>query len=206
MREGAAAVRLPQRPDSGHVGSKLVIDRDETALVGRDAGLSQAEIVRVGRSSDGEQKVRAAHLLVTAFAVHAHAHTVPIARGAQAFRAEPEFDTLALEDGLHFRRHVLVFARDEARPHFDHRDATAEAAVHLGELEPDVAPADDQEVLGQEIDVHHARIVEVLDFIQSLDAPHGRASSDVEENLRALRASGRSRARDSGLRNAHARG
>ena len=35
----------------------------------------------------------------------------------------------------------------------------AEAAVHLGELEADVAAADDDQVRGQEVDVQHRGLV-----------------------------------------------
>ena len=84
------------------------------------------------------------------------------------------------------RRHVLIFAGDQTRPHLDHCDPAAEAAVHLRELESDVASADDDEMLRQEIDVHHARVVEVFDFVQALDAPRGRTCSDIEEDLRSL--------------------
>ena len=52
-------------------------------------------------------------------------------------------------DGL---GNVLVFARDEARTLFDDRDLGAEAAVHLGELEPDVAAADDDQMPGQDVE------------------------------------------------------
>src|SRR5690349_23787318 len=119
-----------------------------------------------------------------ALAVVVHAHTVAVASSSQALRVELEFDTFALEDRLHFRRYVFVLAPDETRPHFDHGDATAEAAIHLSELEPDVAPSDDDEVLGQEVDVHHARVVEVTDCVESFDPARGRAPPDIEENLR----------------------
>ena len=76
---------------------------------------------------------------------------------AQALRVEPEGDAFAFEHRLDRGRHLLVLAGDDARRHLDDGDAAAEAPVHLRELEADVAAADDDQVLGQEIDVHHAR-------------------------------------------------
>src|SRR5689334_5626307 len=105
--------------------------------------------------------MRAARLLHAALAVVVDAHAIAIAGDPQTFRVELELDALALEDRLHFRRDVFVFTPDETRAHFDDGDAAAEAAIHLREFEPDVAPADDQQVLRQEIDAHDARVVEV---------------------------------------------
>ena len=44
-------------------------------------------------------------------------------------------------------RDFFVLARDEARALLDDRHLRAEAAVHLRELQPDVAAADDDQVL-----------------------------------------------------------
>ena len=37
----------------------------------------------------------------------------------------------------------------------DHRDLGSEAAEHLGEFQPDIAAADDDQMLGQEVELHH---------------------------------------------------
>ncbi len=80
--------------------------------------------------------------------------------------------------------HILVFAADQARAHLDDRHCAAEAPVHLREFEPDIAAADDQQVIGHEVDAHHAGIGEVTYVGEAVDAVHGSAAADIDENLR----------------------
>ena len=85
------------------------------------------------------------------------------------FAFEPDVDALGLEDLADRRGDVLVFALDQAIAHLDDGDLAAEAAEHLPELEPDVAAADDDEVLGDEVDVHHRAVGEERHLV---DAGH----------------------------------
>ena len=55
-------------------------------------------------------------------------------------------DAFGLEDLAHRLRDVLVFAADQPRRLLDDRHLGAEAAVHLRELEADVAAADDDQM------------------------------------------------------------
>src|ERR1700691_1820483 len=48
MRKGAAAVAVPQRPDTRHVGLQLIVDDDVAALVGRDPGPFETQVTCVG--------------------------------------------------------------------------------------------------------------------------------------------------------------
>ena len=62
---------------------------------------------------------------------------------------EADVDAFVLEDIGDGLRDVLVLAGDEARPQLDHRDLAAEAAIHLGELEADIAAAEHDEMPGR---------------------------------------------------------
>ena len=42
-----------------------------------------------------------------------------------------------------------------ARSHLDNRDFAPEAAIHLTEFQSDITSADDDEMLRQEVDIHH---------------------------------------------------
>ncbi len=53
-----------------------------------------------------------------------------------------------LEDGDDRLRDVLVFASQQALRHLDQRDLRPETPEHLGEFEPDVAAAHDDEMAG----------------------------------------------------------
>ena len=65
-----------------------------------------------------------------------------------AGRVETQRNAFGLEKRRDRARHILVFARDQPRRHLDDGHAAAETAVHLRELEPDIAAADDDEMLG----------------------------------------------------------
>ena len=71
----------------------------------------------------------------------------------------------------HRGRHVFVLAADESRAFLDHRDFGSEPPVHLGELEPHIAAAHDDEVTRQLFQGQHRSVGEVVD---GLDPPEGR--------------------------------
>ena len=64
MGESALAVAVAERPDAGHARAQLVVDRDIAARVGFDAGSVEAEIVRIGAPTDGQQNMRADDLSI----------------------------------------------------------------------------------------------------------------------------------------------
>src|SRR5207244_11296947 len=134
---------VAQRPDAGGTGAQLVIDFDEAALVGGDARLVEAEVVRIGIAADGEQEVRAGDLARLLLAAYVDCDTRTVAMGRQALSLEPKGDTFAFEYRLDRRRHLGVLARDDARRHLDHGDVAAKSPVHLREFKADVAAADD---------------------------------------------------------------
>ncbi len=71
-------------------------------------------------------------------------------------------------------------------PLFDDGDFAAEAAVHLSELDADVAAADDDEMFREEVDLEHGGVVEVLDLIDAGEVGDGGAAAYVEEDLRGF--------------------
>jgi hypothetical protein len=96
----------------------------------------------------------------------------------------PHLDAFAFEDRAYRLRHVVVLARDQSRRHLHHRDARAEAAKHLRELQADVTAADDQQVLGEGVELEHAAVVERSDLVEPFDGRPRGFGADVEEDLR----------------------
>ncbi len=76
-------------------------------------------------------------------------------RQRDTFRIQPDVYALSLQDFAHSLGNVFVLPSNQARSHFHNRDFAPEAAIDLGELQPNITSADDDEMLGQEIDVHH---------------------------------------------------
>ena len=97
-------------------------------------------------------------------------------------------DALVAQDVAHALRYFVVFARDDPRALLDDGDLRAEAPVHLAEFEPDVAAADDDQMLGQEVDVHHRRVGEIRSSCEARHRRHQRAAADVDEDLLRLAA------------------
>ena len=153
--EGAPAIDVADRPDARNVGAKLIVDGDETPPVGLDTGLIEPEIVGVGNPPDGEQQVGADDLVGPRFASRGEHHPIAAFLDAYTLGIETHLDAFRLQDLLHRGRDILVVAGDQAISHLDDGDAASEAAIHLGELQADIAAADDHQVLGQEVDLHH---------------------------------------------------
>ena len=116
----------------------------------------------------------------------AHALAARALAHRRVLHAEVEGHAFALQDLLHLGRDLAVLAGDQAVAVLEHGHARAEAPVHLGELEADVAAADDQQVLGQEVDRHHRGVVEHRHVGDAFPGRQDRAAADVDEDLRRL--------------------
>ena len=103
---------------------------------------------------------------------------------AKSQRADDDLDSLRFEQPARQVGDVVVLARDQSLGVFDHRHARAEAAKHLGELEPDVAAAGDDQMLGQDVERQDRRVVERADLGEPRPVGHDGARADVEEDLR----------------------
>ena len=163
---------------------------DEAARVGGDAGLVEAQVVGVRIAADGQQQVRAGDRRA-APARSSRCTTTPSPRLSQR-------QALGVERGTRCLRasRIACIAARPRRPRAASRRGAisttvtraAEAPVHLRELEADVAAADDDQVLGQEVDVHHAGVGEDTARRRARRVGHRRPAADVDEDLRRLRA------------------
>src|SRR2546421_9504419 len=151
MSEGSASVAITQRINAGHISAKLIINLDVTALIYLNPGLFQTEVVGVRHATDCEKRMRADDSLIAAAAINLHGHFVAAFFKADAFSAQTDLDTFAFENCFDVFRNVFVFTMNQSRPHLHDRDLTAEAAIHLSKLQPHIAAADDDQVLGQEV-------------------------------------------------------
>src|SRR5881227_2254812 len=155
MSEGASSVAITQRINAGHIGAKLIVNLDVTALVDLNPGVFQAEVVGVRHTTDCEKGMRTYDSLIAAAAINLHGHFVAAFFKGDAFRAQPDLDAFAFENCFDVFGNVFVFTLNQSRPPLHNGDLTAEAAVHLSKLQSHIAAADDDQVLGQKIHVHH---------------------------------------------------
>src|SRR6516225_4661321 len=155
MSESSASVAITQRVNAGHIGAKLIVNLDVTALVHLDRGVFHTEVVGVRHTTDCEERMRADDNLIAAAAFHLHGYFSAAFFKADAFRVQTELDTFAFENRFDVLGNVFVFTPTQLRPHLHNGDLTAEAAIHLSKLQSHVTPADDDQMLGQKIYVHH---------------------------------------------------
>ena len=64
----------------------------------------------------------------------------------------------------------------------DEGDAAPEAAEHLAELDADVAAAEDQEVIGDLVELHEGGVRVVRDVAEAVDRWDGGARADVDDD------------------------
>jgi hypothetical protein len=79
---------------------------------------------------------------------------------------------------------VFVFAGDQAAAHLEDGDLTAEATEHLAELKANVASADDDQMLGQGFEIHQRAVVEVGNFLETVDVGRGAARPPTSMKMR----------------------
>ncbi len=126
--------------------------------------------------------MRPDHLARALSAVHVRDDIAAALREANARRVQTYDNAFALENVLDRGRHVVVLAMDEPLRHLDDGDFAAETSEHLPEFETDVAAADDDQVPGKEVEVHHRAVVEVFDLLETRQPRHGGAAADVDED------------------------
>src|SRR5208282_4109943 len=155
VRKCAVAVAVPQCPDARRVGLQLIVDDDVAAGVDGNPSPVETQVARVGNASRGQKNVSARYFWWTFVTRQADGHAAIAFRQRDTFRIEPNLYALSLQDFAHSLGSVFVLPANQARSHFHNRDFAPEAAIDVGELQPNITSADYDEMLGQEIDVHH---------------------------------------------------
>ncbi len=116
-------------------------------------------------------------------AIDADGDSPIVARKTDAGGVEAKLDALLGHDLGDGGGDILVLARDQPRRHLDDGDLAPEAAKHLAEFETDIAAADDNEMLRQEIHIHHRAVGEKGHLIQPGDRRPRGSSADIDEDL-----------------------
>src|SRR5207248_6384995 len=109
MSERSASVAITQRINTKHIGAKLIINLDITALIYLNSGMFQTEVVGVRHPTDCEKRMRADDSLIAVAASNLHGHFVAAFFKADAFRAQTDLDAFALENCFDIFGNVFVF-------------------------------------------------------------------------------------------------
>ncbi len=174
MGERAAAVAVAERPDVRDAGPECVIHHNVAARVDGDAGRVEAEVVGVRPAADREQDVRADNRGVAGPTIDAGFDIRPARGEADALGLAAHGDPLRLQNAADGVRHVRIFARNEPWGFFDHGHVGAEPAKNLGELEPDIAAADDHQMAGQGVEFEQRRVGQEAEPDRPRESPGSR--------------------------------
>src|SRR5438874_10889933 len=98
MSEGSSSVAITQRINARHIGAKLIINLDVTALIYLNPGVFHTEVVGVRHATDCQKRMRADDSLVAAAAINLHGHFVPAFFKGDAFSVQTDLDAFAFED------------------------------------------------------------------------------------------------------------
>src|SRR3989442_3437706 len=133
-------------------------------------------------TANRQQQVRSADLWSAGRAVQMRNGLLTLLGETDAFRIQADVDVFAGQDFLDRHRYILVLALNQAGPHLDDSDLASKSAEHLPELQPHVAAAHYDQMLGKKVDFHHRAVGEIFDLFESGHWRHGRAAADVDED------------------------
>src|SRR5438552_14093800 len=134
MSESSSSVTITQRINAGHIGAKLIINLDVTALIDFNPGVFHTEVVGVRHTTDCEKRMRANDSLIATTAINLHGHFAAAFFEGDAFRAQTDLDAFAFENRFDVFGNVFVFTMNQPRSPLHHGDLTAETAIHLSKL------------------------------------------------------------------------
>src|SRR5215218_2246591 len=182
VRERPAAITIAESPDAGHIRCEALVDGYVAACIGRDACAVETKVFCVRAAPDSEKHMRRDHLRLSGLAIDRHCHS---------FRPLPETDALGFgphpypllgENRPNGVGNVHVLTSDQAWTLLNDRDVGAKAPVHLREFEPNVAAANDHEMLRYQVERKDRAVREVRDFADARHLGHRGAAADVDED------------------------
>ena len=157
MRESAASIAIAQRPNTGDVGSKLIVHRDITTGIAQNAGFLRVPGRRHLLSGPSASSKVRSHV---ALRLHTSAHSTAFfgdpgfsRRQRDAGCIQTKLNALAFEDLAHGRRYVFILARDRARGVLDDCDLAAEASENLAKFQSHISTPDNHEMFREGVDV-----------------------------------------------------
>ena len=156
--EGRAALDVTHRVNAGDTGLQVLVDLDEAVVVETDAGRLGGERLRIRDAADGRQQVRAFELSLTVLRANGQPQAAAVGGlNPGRRRRGQDRDPVIAQDSGDLVRDVLVLDHYQARGALDDGDLAAEPAEHLPELQPDVAAAEDDQVLRELVQLHDRR-------------------------------------------------
>ena len=152
----------------GRVGGLLFLVHHEEALfVELGLGVFEAEVFAVRRAAHGDEDAVVEFFLLHAFVLGDDFDLLPGGGHLQDLRLHAHLGEILLRVSHHRPREVGVGAEENAVERLDDGDFAAERGVNRAQLHADVAAADDEQLLGNLLNLqrlgggHYTRVAEV---------------------------------------------
>ena len=100
----------------------------------------------------------------------------------QVADAADDVHAFALQEAADRRGNLRVLARQQPRRALQHADLGAEAAEHLREFQPDIAAAEYDEMLRDDVQRERGSVGEVRHAFDAGDCRHRRPATDIDEH------------------------
>ena len=181
VRELRPSLGVAERPDSRRSRTQLVVNLDESAGVGLDAGDLQAEAIRIRSPPHREKEVRALEMPLALRTPNSQRDTRARRLDLCRRRFEQDLDTVLAQNVCDRVGDVGILAAEELRTALNDCHIRSEAPEHLSELEPDVSAADDHQVLRRLVELHDRRRVQVRHVVDTFDLRQGRAAPTLKK-------------------------
>src|SRR5215212_1307139 len=142
-----AAFHVSDGVDALHAGLQALVRLYKAAFVLHYSGRLEVERLRVGRSARSYEEVRAFQRALALGRVHRQQDLTVILRGTVGLSVQQDFYAVLAHDVRDRFGYVRVFAAHQLAAPLHYGYLAAEAPEHLGELQPDVAAAEHEQVL-----------------------------------------------------------
>src|SRR5690606_7390603 len=154
------------RIDVRHVGTLLLVNRNETTVADLHTGLLGTDLLAIGRTAHGLQnQVVTLRLGRSILAFESHPDAIFARFGGHSAGFQHHVIKAVLVHLLPHLDHVAVCSWHQASLHFHHVQACTQSRVHRTHFQTDDATTHDQHALGHRLQfqraggVHHAWIV-----------------------------------------------
>src|SRR5262249_23562883 len=146
------------------------------------ASVLDSEIVGVRAPTDRQQHVRSADTFCTGRTFSVDRDAISVSAQADAVGVQTHVDLFFCKNVADRFGYLRVFMVDETVRFFDDRDRAAKTAKHLGELQPHVTPADDDQVTWYLVEVENRAVGQERNTVDAGHCGDAGAAANVEED------------------------
>src|SRR5207245_3541834 len=169
MRESRPALDVAECVDGASRSFEAVIHLDEAAIIRFHPGRRKVQSVRVRRSPRGDQQMRTGQSGRSAVLLDLQLNAPVNLSDVNRSCLQQDLNPVLLQDLSNVSRDVGVLAGEQLASRLNNRHATAEAPEQLSKLQTNVATAQDQQVIGNNIEFHDGGVVQSRNVIQAIE-------------------------------------